>query len=128
MLPCLSSYVLPKYNQSKLFLPDKRKQPQNIKMTVDPTDIEHLFNEGKKMKKSSRAFYTRTWMEFVEMTGISKEVEPTFEHFMDYFVTKREKFNATSSTLRSCYSALNYVYQQLYDEKLQVCIIPSEEK
>ncbi len=86
-------------------------------MSVDPRAVQELF---KDIKHATRRKYLSHWEEFLQFSGITVDNPPTAEHFMEYFVNKRENANFSGSTLFTLYSSLNSVYTALYGEKLQV--------
>ncbi len=99
------------------FLQENREKRIQGKMAVDPRDISHLF---KLMRVETRRKYFRIWTEFVEFSGISVDVVPTEDHFMDFLVNRREEQQYSGNSLWSTYSALNTTYTTLYKLQLKV--------
>ena len=79
-------------------------------LRVDPRDLRNL---GSEMNIKTLNVYKKTWIEFVNMSGISVDNEPDENDFLTYFEKKRSS-GCLGNTLRCNYSHLNKIYTQLY--------------
>ncbi len=78
---------------------------------VDPQNIQHLC---KLMNKVTRQKHLRYWSDFVHFSGIHTDILPKKEHFMTFFLDRREVGKYSGKSIWTCYSSINAIYHRLY--------------
>ena len=65
------------------------------------------------MQENTRKRYSKTWLDFVQLQGITADNPPTQDDFMDFFVQKKNGGHGYN-TLKSEYSHINKVLKCAY--------------